>query len=239
MVYRGGVVALREVDLCLPAGKISILVGPSGAGKTTVLRSLNGTVRPAAGQVLIEGQDIAALDPAELRDVRRRIALIPQQFNLIKRETVLTSVLAGRLGSVSLLPALLGVFSAEDREIALRHIGRVGLQDKVHRRVDTLSGGEQQRVAVARALTQQPELILADEPVASLDQELARATMELFRMINAQDGITMLIALHDLRLVERYADRVIALEGGRVVYTGAFDGLAGAAGAAARAAVRA
>lgn len=222
VLHPGGIVALRSMDLCVPEGAISILIGPSGAGKSTVLRCLNGALKPSSGNVLIDDIDLATVNGTELRNIRRRIALIPQQFGLIKRESVLTNVLTGCLGSVSLIPGLLGLFSQDDQDIAMRNIVRMGLEDKIHRRVDTLSGGEQQRVAVARALTQQPRLILADEPVSNLDQSMAVDTMELFRRINEEDGITVLIALHDLRLVERFGNQIIALDKGSLVHVGRF-----------------
>jgi phosphonate transport system ATP-binding protein len=160
-----------------------------------------------------------------LRRLRREIAFIPQQFNLVKRSSVLANVLAGRLGHVGVVPGLLGRFSRESREIALRNVERVGLGDKAARRVDTLSGGEQQRVAIARSLTQEPRIVLADEPVSSLDHDLATQILEIFEAINREDGITVVVALHDLGLARAFAGRIVALDRGRVAYSGGGDGL--------------
>jgi phosphonate transport system ATP-binding protein len=225
VVYPGGVVALRGVDFEVDEGDFSVLVGPSGGGKSTLLRSLNGSVRPATGSVVVGGTNVVAVTGGRLRRLRREIAFIPQQFNLVKRSSVLANVLAGRLGHVGVVPGLLGRFSRESREIALRNVERVGLGDKAARRVDTLSGGEQQRVAIARSLTQEPRIVLADEPVSSLDHDLATQILEIFEAINREDGITVVVALHDLGLARAFAGRIVALDRGRVAYSGGGDGL--------------
>jgi phosphonate transport system ATP-binding protein len=225
VTYRGGIAALRGVDLEVAEGKITVLIGPSGAGKTTLLRCLNGFVRPTSGEIRLGDTDIVKANSATIRRLRRAVAVIPQHFNLVKRASVATNVLTGRLGHVGLMAGLLGAFSREDLGLAGRNVSRMELDGKADRRVDTLSGGEQQRVAIARALTQQPAIIVADEPVSNLDQELAIRIMEIFKRINREDGITMVIALHDLRVAERYADRIVALDRGVVVYSGGFAGL--------------
>jgi phosphonate transport system ATP-binding protein len=222
-VYPGGVVALRGVDLDVPEGDFAVLVGPSGSGKSTLLRTLNGLVRPAAGSVVVDGKDVATATASELRELRQGIAFIPQHFNLVERSSVLTNTLAGRLAHVGLVPGLLGRFPPESRELALRTLDRIGLGDKAGRRVDSLSGGEQQRVAIARALAQQPRMIVADEPVSNLDHGLARRILEIFETINREDGVTVVVALHDLRLAKTFANRIVVLHRGRVAYSGGRD----------------
>lgn len=225
VVYPRGTVALREVDVDVEEGDFTVLVGPSGGGKTTLLRCLNRSVRTQAGSLVVGGRDVSALAGRELRELRREIAFIPQQFNLVERSSVLRNALAGTLGEVGLAAGLLGVFSRERRERALQNVTRVALEAKAHQRVDTLSGGEQQRVAIARSLTQRPRMIVADEPVSSLDHTLATRVMEIFEAINREDGITLVVALHDLRLAQAFARRIVALDRGRVVYSGDRDGM--------------
>lgn len=220
MRYPGGVEALRGVDLDIDAGDFAVVVGASGSGKTTLLKCLNGSVRPARGTVTVNGTSMALARGRELREARRRIALIPQHLDLIGGSSVLANTLIGRLGAVPPLGGLLGVFSKEDRRAALHSLERVGLAGKEGRRVDTLSGGEQQRVAICRSLAQVPAVMVADEPVASLDSLLAARIMDILRGINRQDGITVVVALHDLELAELYATRIIALDRGTVVHSG-------------------
>lgn len=225
VVHPGGAVALRGVDLDVQPGEFVAIVGPSGAGKSTLLRCVKGMIKPTAGSIVVGGVDVSRVRGAELRAAKRAVALIPQQLHLVTRSSVLANVLTGRLGHVGLLRGLLGLYAREDRRIALDQIARVGLDDKARRRVDALSGGEQQRVAICRSLAQQPELILADEPVASLDHVLAGTVMEFLQEINRRDSIGVLIALHDLRLVEAFADRVVVLQRGSVVYDGHCAGM--------------
>lgn len=225
VVYPGGTVALTGVDLDIAAGDFSVLVGRSGGGKSTLLRALNGSIKPTTGSVVVDGIDLGRVKGSELRTLRSGIAFIPQQFNLIKRSSVLSNALAGALGRVGVLPGLLGMFPSEDRQLALANIERMGLQAKRHRRVDTLSGGEQQRVAICRSFTQQPSVILADEPVSNLDHHLAEQIMETLREINRRDGITLVVALHDLRLALGYADSIVVLNDGSVVFSGTSHGV--------------
>jgi phosphonate transport system ATP-binding protein len=225
VIYPGGAVALRDVDMDVEEGELAVLVGPSGGGKSTLLRCLNGLLRPSAGTVTVDGIDVGTARNDDLLRLRRKIAFIPQQFNLVKRSSVLSNVLAGRLGYTGVPAGLLGMFSREDKRIALHNIERMGLGDKARRRIDTLSGGEQQRVAICRSLTQQPTIMLADEPVSNLDHSLATRIMETLRTINREDNITMLVALHGLEWVGAYADKVIGLSGGSVVYSGSREGM--------------
>jgi phosphonate transport system ATP-binding protein len=219
-VYEGGVVALRDVTFDVPRGQFLAVIGLSGSGKSTLLRCINRLVEPTSGQILWGDLDITAAPQEDLRRIRRRIGMVFQHFNLVHRSSVLTNVLAGRLGYVSPAWSLVNRFPRADVDKAIRQLDRVGIADKAHQRADELSGGQQQRVGVARALMQDPEIILADEPVASLDPVLAHSIMQYLEKINKEDGVTVLCSLHFLDLVHRYADRAIALNEGRLVFDG-------------------
>jgi len=219
-IYPDGTVALRQVSFTVEAGEFLVIIGLSGSGKSTLLRCLNRLIEPTEGRILWEGVDVTQAEPAELRGIRRRIGMIFQQFNLVRRSSVLTNVLAGRLGYVKPLPSLAHRFPAADRELAWKALERVGLTDQAAKQARELSGGQQQRVGIARALMQQPHMILADEPVASLDPVLAHSILGYLEELNRQDGITVLCSLHYLDLVQRYATRVIGLREGRLVYRG-------------------
>lgn len=215
--------ALDEVSFEVPRGQFLAVIGLSGSGKSTLLRCINRLVEPTSGQILLDDQDVTAANNEELRRIRRKIGMVFQHFNLVHRSSVITNVLAGRLGYLNPAWSLINRFPQADIENAKRQLERVGIGDKAYQRADNLSGGQQQRVGIARALMQDPELILADEPVASLDPVLAHSAMQILQKINQEDGVTVLCSLHFLDLVHRYADRVIALNAGRVV----FDGLPG------------
>jgi phosphonate transport system ATP-binding protein len=219
-VYEGGVVALSDVTFDVPRGQFLAVIGLSGSGKSTLLRCINRLVEPTSGQVLWGDLDITAAPQEDLRRIRRRIGMVFQHFNLVHRSSVLTNVLAGRLGYVNPAWSLVNRFPAADVEKAMHQLERVGIPDKARQRADELSGGQQQRVGVARALMQDPEIILADEPVASLDPVLAHSLMQHLEKINKEDGVTVLCSLHFLDLVHRYADRAIALNEGRLVFDG-------------------
>lgn len=218
--YNGDVLALDDVSFEVPDGQFLVAIGLSGAGKSTLLRCINRLVEPTSGRILWDGVDITAASQAELRRIRRRIGMIFQQFNLVSRVSVLTNVLTGRLGYVSPALSLVNRFPREERERAMNRLERVGLADKAHQRADELSGGQQQRVGVARALMQDPDMMLADEPVASLDPVLAHSIMRYLEQLNKETGITVICSLHFLDLVQRYGDRAIALNEGRVVFDG-------------------
>ncbi|MBP0464742.1 phosphonate ABC transporter ATP-binding protein [Roseomonas sp. PWR1] len=218
VVYPSGTRALAPVSLAFAPGAFTVLLGASGAGKSTLLRSLNGLVRPSAGRVVAaDAGDIAR--PAALRAHRRRTGMIFQQHQLIGRVSVLGNVLTGRLGYHSALRSLWPLPQAE-KLAALAAIERVGLIDYALRRADQLSGGQQQRVGIARALVQQPRLILADEPVASLDPATAERVLSLLAAICREDGLTAIVSLHQLDFARRFADRIVALAQGRVVFDG-------------------
>ena len=221
MVYPGGVRALDGVDLEVAEGEFLAVLGLSGSGKSTLLRCINRLIDPTEGRVWIFGEEITALKGGQLRRLRRRVAMIFQQFNLVRRQSVLTNVLSGSLGRSRLLPSLVLSFPPAERERALGSLERVGLGDRGGSRADTLSGGQQQRVAVARALMQDPKLILADEPVASLDPALRHSVMRHIEVLNREEGLTVICSLHDIDLVERYATRLVALRDGRLMWEGA------------------
>ncbi len=219
-IYDGKVLALDDVSFEVPSGQFLAIIGLSGSGKSTLLRCINRLIEPTSGQIIWNGIDITAASPEELRRIRRKIGMIFQHFNLVHRSKVITNVLAGRLGYINPAWSLINRFPKEDVEKAIRQLERVGIADKAYNRADELSGGQQQRVGVARALVQDPEMILADEPVASLDPVLAHSIMKYLEQINKEDGVTVLCSLHFLDLVHRYADRVIALNEGRLVFAG-------------------
>jgi phosphonate transport system ATP-binding protein len=219
-VYEGGVQALTDVSFSVPKGQFLAVIGLSGSGKSTLLRCINRLIEPTSGQIFWNGQDVTAASSEELRRIRRRIGMVFQSFNLVHRSKVLTNVLAGRLGYTNPAWSLINRFSKTDIEKAHQALARVGIPDKADYRADELSGGQQQRVGIARALMQDPEIILADEPVASLDPVLAHSIMKHLERINKEDGVTVLCSLHFLDLVHKYADRVIALNQGRLVFEG-------------------
>ncbi|HSR48260.1 MAG TPA: phosphonate ABC transporter ATP-binding protein [Anaerolineales bacterium] len=218
--YEGGVQALADVSFDVPDGQFLAVIGLSGSGKSTLLRCINRLVEPTSGQVVWDGVEVTAASKEELRRIRRRIGMVFQHFNLVHRSSVLTNVLAGRLGYVTPAWSLINRFPKADLEKAYRQLARVGIADKANFRADELSGGQQQRVGVARALMQDPKMILADEPVASLDPVLAHSIMQYLEQINREDGVTVICSLHFLDLVHRYATRAIALNEGRMVYDG-------------------
>jgi phosphonate transport system ATP-binding protein len=223
VTYSNGAVALAPVDLSIKPGSFTVLLGASGAGKSTLLRSLNGLVRPSQGRVLdCRGDDIA--EGRTLRHHRRETGMIFQQHQLIGRVSVLGNVLMGRLGYHTALRTLLPL-NAQEKRLALEALERVGLLDKALARADQLSGGQQQRVGIARALVQQPKLILADEPVASLDPATAERVLSLLHGICRADGLTAVVSLHQLDFARRFGERIIGLAAGRVVFDGPPDRL--------------
>ncbi|MFI5325939.1 MAG: phosphonate ABC transporter ATP-binding protein [Candidatus Rokuibacteriota bacterium] len=227
--YPGGARALDGVDLDIAPGEFVALIGPSGAGKSTLLRCLNGLVPPTAGEVRIGDDAVTGASPETLRRVRARIGFVFQQFNLQRRLTVLENALIGGLARASRWRSLVGWFEAAEVSRAHAILTRVGLDGLADRRVDTLSGGQQQRVAIARALLQSPAVVLADEPMSSLDPALAHTVMEFLRRINEEDGITVVASLHVLELAQAYGRRVIGLHRGRVVHDGPPESLDAAA----------
>jgi phosphonate transport system ATP-binding protein len=219
-VYEGGTQALSDVSFEVKDGEFLAVIGLSGSGKSTLLRCINRLIEPTSGKIYWDDVDVTAASQEDLRRIRRRIGMVFQHFNLVHRSKVITNVLAGRLGYTNPGLSLVNRFSQDDIEKAMRQLERVGLADKAGQRSDALSGGQQQRVGVARALMQDPKMVLADEPVASLDPVLAHSIMQYLELINKADGVTVLCSLHFLDLVHRYADRVIALNDGVLVFEG-------------------
>ena len=219
-VYDDGTVALRDVSFEVPDGEFLAVIGLSGSGKSTLLRCINRLIDPTEGRILWNEEDITAASHEDMRRIRRRIGMVFQHFNLVHRSKVLTNVLAGRLGYTSPALAIVNRFSKADRLRAMEQLTRVGLETKADNRAEDLSGGQQQRVGIARAMMQEPEMILADEPVASLDPVLAHSIMNYLERINREDHVTVLCSLHFLDLVHRYGQRVIALNEGKLVFEG-------------------
>jgi len=213
-------VALDGIDLVVPQGEFVVVLGRSGAGKTTFLRALNRLVEPTAGTVRVAGRAVTGAGGAELREIRRQIGMVFQQFNLVRRASVIENVLAGRLGYVPPLPSVMGRFPADDRALARACLAQVGLAHLADRRADTLSGGEQQRVAIARALAQRPAVILADEPTASLDPALTGSIMDILKTINVEHGLTLVVSQHQLETARAYATRIVGFRQGRVAFDG-------------------
>lgn len=217
---RGQVVALKNVSFSVEKGEFLVIIGLSGSGKSTLLRCINRLIEPSAGQIFVDGVDVTQLSSARMRRVRRKIGMIFQHFNLINRSTVLTNTLSGRLGYMSAWRSLLGLFTKEDKKLAIQNLARVGLEDKVYARADELSGGQQQRVGIARALMQNPDLLLTDEPVSALDPATSHSVMQYLEQMNQEDGVTVLASLHFLSLARRYGTRIIALKGGELMFDG-------------------
>ncbi len=219
-IYPNGTHALKGINLDVKEGEFLVVIGLSGSGKSTLLRCINRLIDPTSGSIRFGGQEITTLSGNDLRRYRAQIGMIFQHFNLINRHSVLRNVLYGALGRLSLWGPLLGNFPAALKAEARRHLRLVGLADKETHRVDALSGGQQQRVAIARSLMQHPRLLLADEPVASLDPATSHSVMQYLEKINKEQGTTIICNLHFLSLVRRYASRVIALRHGQVVFEG-------------------
>jgi len=217
--YPNGTQALKNVSFDIKEGEFMVVIGLSGSGKSTLLRCINRLIDPTEGKILWDDVDVTAAPPAELRKIRSRIGMVFQQFNLVKRSSVMTNVLSGRLGYVNPWTSLIGLWPADEKKRALEALGRVGIADKADARADALSGGQQQRVGIARALMQDPKLILADEPVASLDPVLSHSILQYLEQLN-KEGITVVCSLHFLDLVHRYATRVVALKDGVKVFEG-------------------
>ncbi|MFT3890251.1 MAG: phosphonate ABC transporter ATP-binding protein [Anaerolineales bacterium] len=217
--YPNGTQALKNVSFDVKDGEFLVVIGLSGSGKSTLLRCINRLIDPTEGKIFLDDIDVTAAAPTELRNIRRKIGMVFQQFNLVKRSSVMTNVLSGRLGYVNPWLSLIGIWPEEEKQKAIKSLERVGIADKAYNRADALSGGQQQRVGIARALMQDPKLILADEPVASLDPVLSHSILQYLEQLN-KEGITVICSLHFLDLVHRYATRVVALKDGVKVFEG-------------------
>ena len=220
VTYPGGVHALKDLTLEIPDGEMLVTVGLSGAGKSTLIRAINGLVPLTSGDVIVDGVSVRGASGQQLRELRSHVGMIFQTFNLVKRTSVLNNVLMGRLHSTGTLRSLLGWYRPEDVEIAMQALERVDIVEKAYVRAANLSGGQQQRVGIARALAQQPTILLADEPVASLDPPTSHVVMRDLQRINRELGITTIVNLHFLDLAKVYGERIIGLRAGELVYDG-------------------
>jgi phosphonate transport system ATP-binding protein len=219
-IYEDGTLAVDDVSFTVPDGEFLVVIGLSGSGKSTLLRCINRLIDPTEGEILWNGVDLAKLEGEDLRKARRKIGMVFQHFNLVERSTVLTNILTGRLGYNKTWPTMIHRFPKEDREKAWRVLKRMDIEDQAYKAARELSGGQQQRVGIARALMQDPELMLADEPVASLDPVLAHSILQHLEKLNKEDGLTVMCSLHYLDLVQRYSTSVIGLRQGKLVYQG-------------------
>lgn len=219
-VYPNGLHALKNVSLEINQGEFVAIIGLSGAGKSTLLRTINRMHGITDGSLTVNGQEVKNLKGNDLRKFRRKIGMVFQSFNLVTRTTVIKNVLTSRVPDMPLWKSIIGLYSKEDKIKALEALDKVGILDKAYIRADQLSGGQQQRVALARTLAQNPEIILADEPVAALDPITAAQVMDDFKKINKELNISVLINIHHVDLALKYADRVIGIKAGEIVYDG-------------------
>lgn len=218
--YTNGVLGLDNINLTIAPGEFVVVIGKSGAGKSTLMRAVNRLHDVTSGDILINGESITRAKGRHLLEMRRQIGMIFQNFNLVKRATVLKNVLTGRVGYYPTWKMIFGLFTPEDKQHAYEALCSVDLGDKVYTRADQLSGGQQQRVSIARALTQDAHIILADEPIASLDPETTKKVMDDLRRINEELGITVLVNLHNVDLAREYGKRIIGIRAGRKVFDG-------------------
>lgn len=219
-VYPNGTRGLDDVDLTITDGEFVSVIGLSGAGKSTFLRSINRLNEISEGNIVVDGVSITKAGKKQLREIRRHIGLISQSFNLVKRSTVQKNVLSGRLGYYSTWKSIFGLFTKEDYERTKQALESVGLLDKLHSRSDELSGGQQQRVSIARTLVQQADIILADEPVASLDPITSQKILQDLRKINQEMGKTVIVNIHSVEMAKAFSDRILAFKSGKVVFDG-------------------
>ena len=223
--YNTGELALKGVTLDIPKGQVLALIGPSGAGKSTLIRCVNRLVQPTSGSIVLKGTELTKLSSSALRKARRRMGMIFQEYALVERLTVMENVLSGRLGYVGFWRSYFRKFPAADIQEAYRLLDRVGLKHMADKRADELSGGQRQRVGICRALIQNPDLLLVDEPTASLDPKTSRQIMRLIQELCSERGLTAIINIHDVFLAQMFSQRVVGLELGSVVYDGKPEGL--------------
>lgn len=220
MVFPDGTQALNNIDITIRKGELVSIIGPSGAGKSTFMRSLNLLNKPTSGSITFEGEQLLKAKGKQLRYIRRRIGMIFQHFNLIKRSPTYQNVLHGRLGYMSSFKGAFGRFSETDTKEALDILRRVGLEEQAFKRADELSGGQQQRVGIARAIAQTPSLLLADEPIASLDPSSSENVMNYLKTVCQEDGLTSIVNLHQVDFAKKFAHRIIGIKSGEVVFDG-------------------
>ena len=218
--YKRGVPVLKGIDLTIAGEGITAIIGPSGTGKSTLIRCINRLIDPTAGEILFQGMDLAKLKGSELRTARRRIGMVFQEYNLVERLTVMENVLTGRLGYMSALKAWLRQFTPEDIEDAFNLLDAVGLTNFANQRADALSGGQRQRVGIARAVMQHPEILLADEPTSSLDPKTSVEIMALLANLAGKRNIPVIVNIHNVELAKRFCHRMIGMTDGKVVFDG-------------------
>lgn len=218
--YVAGVKALSDINFLIQEGEIVSIISPSGAGKSTLLRCLNRMIDASDGEIIFDGVDVLSLKRSELRKLRRQIGMVFQHSNLVDRLTVMENVLHGRLGYTSTFHGMFGIYPKADRKKAEEIIQMLGLRNQINQRADQLSGGQQQRAGICRALIQNPKMMLADEPIASLDPSSSRVIMDYFKDINQTLGITVLLNLHQVDVALKYSDRIIGVNGGKIVFIG-------------------
>ncbi len=221
MVYNQKSVGLDDISLNIMEGEFVVVIGPSGAGKSTLLRCINRLITPTAGRVtFLDKYEVASAKNAELREIRSHIGMIFQNYNLISRSSVLENVLHGRLGHINPIKGLFSMYSQEDKEAAIKLLEDIGLGDEIYKRADELSGGQKQRVGICRALSQEPKLMLADEPIASLDPKSATDVMEALYRNCHEKGITCIANLHQVDIAKKYATRIVGVRKGKIVFDG-------------------
>ncbi|SEN76475.1 phosphonate transport system ATP-binding protein [Methylobacterium sp. UNC300MFChir4.1] len=223
--YRAGQPVLKGIDLVVPGTGLTAIIGPSGTGKSTLIRCINRLVQPTSGEILFRGEDLARLSGPALRRARRRIGMVFQEYNLVERLSVMENLLCGRLGYVPAWRAWLRRFPEADIARAFDLLDAVGLSGFATRRADALSGGQRQRVGIARAIMQEPEIVLADEPTSSLDPKSSVEIMEILSRLAAERGVPVVVNIHNVALAQRFAARIVGMSGGHVVYDGPPDRL--------------
>ncbi len=219
-IYEDGTLALDNISFTVKEKEFLVIIGLSGSGKSTLLRCINRLIEPTSGEIFIDGINVTAASQSELRKIRQKIGMVFQQFNLVNRSKVITNVLSGRLGYVNTWLSMLNIFPQSEIKRAMDNLRLVRIESKAYNRADSLSGGQQQRVGIARALMQEPALILADEPVASLDPATSHSVMKYIEQINQEKGTTILCCLHFLSLARRYGTRILALKDAKIVFEG-------------------
>lgn len=218
--YTGGTRALSDVHFSVEEGEFVSIIGPSGAGKSTLLRCMNRMIDATDGKIIFDDTNIMDLKKNQLRELRTKIGMIFQHYNLVNRLSVIENVLHGRLGYKGTLQGVLGLYEEKEKEQAFELIDRLGLNEQAYKRCDQLSGGQKQRVGIARALIQDPKLVLCDEPIASLDPNASKIIMDRLKAINEEMGITCILNLHQVDVAMKYSDRIIGINGGQVIYDG-------------------